>query len=203
MENDRVTYCPDGKYRWCYEVNLYKNTQILRDLFLVIGLSLGFLFLLMVFAEIYHHASFSNMVTMFLVFLGIAAFIFFISFISYYIWVFISGGKYCVLFIMDEQSITHQQMPREVKKGQVIGAIAALVGVASGRPTMGAAALLSATASVFRTEFRNVKNIKYVPKRNLIKVNETLTKNRVYVPDEDYYKVYQFICAHCPQAKKS
>lgn len=53
------------------------------------------------------------------------------------------------------------------------------------------------------TAFRNVKNIKYVPKRNLIKVNETLTKNRVYVPDVDYHDVYQFICAHCPQAKKS
>ena len=201
--NDRVTLCPDGKYRWCYEVNLYKNTQVLRDLFLAIGLSLGFLFLVMVFAEIYHGASISNMVQMFLVFLGIVAFLSFISIISYYIWVIISGGRYCVLFTMDEQSITHQQMPSQVKKGQVIGAIAAMVGLASGHPTTGAAALLAATVSVFRTEFHNVKNIKYVRKRNLIKVNETLTKNRVFVPEEDYFFVLNYISQRCPQAKKT
>ena len=28
----RVIQCPDGKYRWVYEVNLYRNPTILIDL---------------------------------------------------------------------------------------------------------------------------------------------------------------------------
>lgn len=199
---DGVILCNDGKYRWTYEVNLYKNTQTLRDLFLAIGFGLGFLFVLMVIAEITHHADLENMVTMFLVFLGIAAFLSVLAIVSYYIWAVSRGGRYCVLFIMDEQSITHQQMPSEVKKSQVIGAIGTLAGIATGNLTTAGASLLAASASTFRTEFRNVKKIKVVRKRNLIKVNEMLTKNRVYVSDEDYFFVLNFICQHCPQARK-
>lgn len=201
MVNDRVTLCPDGKYRWCYEVNLFKNTQILRDLFLALGFGLGFLFLIMVFAEICQGTSFSNIIQMFLVFLGIMALVSVLGVISYYIWAIASGGRYCVLIIMDEKSITHQQMPKEIKKTQVLGAITALAGLISGSASASGAGLLAANNSALRTAFKDVRNIKSVPKRNLIKVNELLTKNRIFVPYEDYDFVFTFICDHCPQAK--
>ena len=200
--NDRVTLCNDGKYRWAYEVNLYKNTQILRDLFLAVGISLGFVYFLLLAIEIYHGMDFDDFIQTTLVFLGIAAFLSFISIISYYIWAAISGGRYCVLFTMDEQGVTHQQMPSQVKKGQIIGAIGALSGLATGNYSQAGLSLLAVSASSFRTEFVNVRHLIPVHKRNLIKVNETLTKNRVFVPDEDNFFVLNFISQRCPQAQK-
>jgi len=37
---------------------------------------------------------------------------------------------------------------------------------------------------------------------NLIKVNQLLNKNRIYVPEEDFDFVYDFLCQHCTKAKK-
>ena len=33
------------------------------------------------------------------------------------------------------------------------------------------------------------------------KVNQLLNKNRIYVPEEDFDFVYDFLCQHCPRAK--
>lgn len=38
---------------------------------------------------------------------------------------------------------------------------------------------------------------------NLIKVNQLLDRNQVYVPDEDYDFVLSFLRDHCPGAKKN
>ena len=48
----------------------------------------------------------------------------------------------------------------------------------------------------------NVKSIKARRRLNLIKVNQLLKKNRVFVPDEDFDFVYEFLCQHCPNDKK-
>ncbi len=34
-----VKLCPDGKYRWCYEVNMLKNPMILFTVFKVLAIS--------------------------------------------------------------------------------------------------------------------------------------------------------------------
>ena len=46
-----------------------------------------------------------------------------------------------------------------------------------------------------------MRRIKPVVKRNLIKVNELITKNRIFVPNDDYYFVLDFISQRCPKAK--
>jgi hypothetical protein len=47
-----------------------------------------------------------------------------------------------------------------------------------------------------------VKRIKARRRQNLIKVNQLLNKNRIFVPDEDFDFVYDFLCQHCTKAKK-
>ena len=53
------------------------------------------------------------------------------------------------------------------------------------------------------SHFKKVRTVKAERKRNLIKVNEALTKNRIYVEDpEDYEFVLRYISERCPKAKK-
>ena len=104
---------------------------------------------------------------------------------------------------MDEKEVTHQQMPRSVKKGQIIGALTVLAGLASGRPGVVGAGILSQSRSSMTSTLANVQQLIPSRRMNLIKVNQTLSKNRVYVCDEDFDFVYDFLCEHCVKAKKS
>ena len=52
------------------------------------------------------------------------------------------------------------------------------------------------------SDFSNVKKVKAIRWMNTIMVNEPFGKNRVYVNDEDFDYVYDFIIKRCPKAGK-
>ena len=91
-------------------------------------------------------------------------------------------------------------MPRQAKKAQVVSALTVLAGLMARRPGVAGAGMLAARTTMV-TSFSSVKKIKAVRRSNLIKVNETLSRNQVYVDEQDFDIVYQFICQHCPNAK--
>ena len=122
MNDFSVKQCPDGKYRWVYEVNLLSNPTVLFDVFKVLGISFGIVWALMMLInlfsgdldwEVFRSTTF--------VFLIIIAVFSVIGLISYLIYAAIMGGKYMVMFEMDDYGIVHKQMPRQVKKAQAIG----------------------------------------------------------------------------------
>jgi hypothetical protein len=125
-----------------------------------------------------------------------------IGYIAYVIVAWYYGWKYVVLFTMDEKEVVHQQMPRQVKKAKVLGALTTLVGAAAGKPGMMGTGVLAASRSTSTSELANVARLKPCRRLHLIKVNQLLNKNRVFVPDEDFDFVYDFLCQHCPKAKK-
>ena len=47
----------------------------------------------------------------------------------------------------------------------------------------------------------NVRKVKGVKRRNLIKVNEPFFFNQVYAEDEDFDFVFNYIRSHCPKVK--
>lgn len=51
--DSHVTLCPDGKYRWVYEVNLFKNASTFYDVVKVIGLTLGLVYGMMLIMGIF------------------------------------------------------------------------------------------------------------------------------------------------------
>ncbi len=201
--NNRVTLCPDGKYRWAYEVNLYKNPSMLIDLLkLVLFCILGeFVFLMVIIMFKNRHFGWGDLLSTVYVFFWIIVFLMVVSLISYFIWAKISGGKYAALFEMDEQGVVHKKMDKQVNKGQLIGGIAALAGALDNNPGLAGASMLAACVNSWKSEFKKVRHLIPVKRRNLIKVNERLTKNRVYVPDEDYDFVYNYILQRCTRIK--
>ena len=114
------------------------------------------------------------------------------------------GGVYVAMFEMDEKGVLHAQMSSQVKKQQVISAIAALAGVAANEPGPVASAILASTFTAWKSDFPKVRKVKAVRRRDLIKVNELLTKNRIFVEEpEDYEFVLDYIRRHCPSIKSS
>lgn len=202
--NEHVQLYPDGKYRWVYEVNMLTNYSILFDVWKVLGISMGILVLLFVVIAVFDGDWDVDMLIGMASTLGIVALVMLVlGLIGYFVYAAISGWKYAVLFIMDEKEVVHQQMPNTVKKGQLIGALTILAGLASGRPGAVGTGVLAQSRLSMTSTLAHVERLISCRKMNLIKVNERFEKNRVYVNTEDFDFVYDFLLTHCTHLKSS
>ena len=94
----------------------------------------------------------------------------------------------------------HTQLPAQFKKAQVVSWITMLAGAIAGNPTVTGAGILAASRNSLATEFPKVRSIKPVPAQHLIKVNSPFSKNQVFVDEQGYDFVLNFIRSHCPKA---
>ena len=202
--NEHVRLYPDGKYRWVYEVNMLTNYSILFDVWKVLGISMGILVLLFVVIAVFDGDWDVDMLIGMASTLGIVALVMLVlGLIGYFVYAAISGWKYAVLFIMDEKEVVHQQMPNTVKKGQLIGALTILAGLASGRPGVVGTGVLAQSRLSMSSTLAHVERLISCRKMNLIKVNERFEKNRVYVNTEDFDFVYDYLLTPCTHLKSS
>ena len=200
-QGKEVRLCADGKYRWVYEMHLLKNPTIFLTTLKVMLISVGIVGLFMLVVTAFEGDLDMEWFQFWLKLMGIVLGILLgLAIISILIMAAILG-TYVVLFEMDEKKVVHIQMPRQVKKTEVVGLITALVGVMAKNPTTIGAGMLAASKSTSTSEFANVRYVKARRKMNLIKVNQLFNKNQVYVADEDFDFVYNFIKTHCPKAK--
>lgn len=191
-----IQLCADGKYRWVYELNMLTNPIIFWTVLKVLG---GVWLFLYVFMLIF--GDFATFWEAFRIFAYVMAGIVALSLMGYLVVAAMYKGKYVVLFEMDEDGISHTQMPRQYKKAQVLSAFTVLAGLASGKPSTVGAGILAATKNSSTSVFESVRKVKARRRLHVIKVNQLLNKNQVYVPDEDFDFVYDFIKSRCPHAK--
>ena len=193
-----IQLCPDGKYRWAYEVNMYRNPTIfyvIANMFLICYLVCVVLFSVISFCID------EEVLSSILILTGVFLFLFLITIPAYLAIAAIMGGTYAALFVMDEKGIEHHQMPKKVKKLQLINTIGGWIGAAKRDLSMVGLSLFSSGVQVTKTDFKNVHSIKTAPRRNLIKLTEAwYSWNHIYVDDQDYDWVCQYIKDHCPMA---
>lgn len=198
-----IILCQDGKYRWVYELNLIKNPTVFFLIWKIFFFIFLAIFCLTMIADTLNgymsiERFWDNIRILAYVFIGITV----VTGISYLIYAAIMGGKYCVMFEMDDFSINHKQMPHQLKKAQVLASLTTLAGAASGN--LSAAAIgISSTRTDFVSDFSRVKRVRSFPRKNLIKLDEPFCHNQVYAADEDFEFVRTFIFDHCTGAKKS
>ena len=196
-----ISMCPDGKYRWVYELDMYKSSAIIKELWRVLLIT-GALVLIILFGINIMDGDLMET----LQFVAQAAAILFgiflvLSIVGYLIFAYIIGGKYCVVFEMDEGGINHKQHPKHVKKAQLIGALTVLAGAGTGNLGTAGTGILAAARTTLYTGFDDVKEVEILPKEHLIRLNETLNRNQVYAADEDFAFVANYIRARCRNAK--
>ncbi len=206
IEGQKVTeniyYCPDGKYRWIYELNMLTNPVILLTIwkifFILIVIQLLFSFLIELF-----EGNAGGWFTDYLLSPGILivpGILFGLSIIAYLIVAAIYGWKYIVLFEMDENGIDHIQMQKQFEKAQGLAWLTAMAGFATNNFTTAGSGILAGSKSTSSSTFANVKKVIGQKSFHCIKVNEILEKNQIYIPDEDYEFVWNFITSRCPNA---
>ena len=200
-----LALCQDGKYRWAYELGLFSNPTILFLIWRIFaGIGVGMWLLMFVLAVVDNGGDVIGTAGDFaeglpVALIGLVAMLA-ITGLGYAAYALMNGGRYCVAFEMDDEGVTHRQMPSQVRKAEVVGMINVLAGVASGNPAQVGVGLTSARSEM-RSDFRAVRSVVGDRRRGVIKVNEPLAKNQVYAEPQDYDFVWRFITSRCPGAK--
>ena len=197
---NKVTLCDDGKYRWVYGINLFKNPMfflLVWKIFFFIFLGVSAVVLIADAVNWGMDQALKNLPFLGYVLIGMTA----VVGLGYLIYAAIMGGTYTVEFEMDEKGFIHRQIASQAKKAKAIGRATMIAGAASGRvSTIGAG--VSAQRTEMYTDFSKVKKVKPYPNRHVIKVKETLEHNQLYASNEDFAFVLNFIVTHCPNVEQ-
>ena len=82
-----------------------------------------------------------------------------------------------------------------------LGKLLILAGLANGNLTSVGVGINTATKTSSYSEFASVRSVKPQRRYHLIKVNEPFCKNQIYLEDEDFDFVYNYIITRCPKVK--
>lgn len=192
----------DGKYRWVYEMSLFRNPTIFLTvwkIFIFVALGIFAVLLLIDLAEGYLDG---EKLLNFLKFFGIALLgITALVGVSCLIYAAIMGGKYIVLFEMDENGINHAQVPSQAKKAGGISAAAFTVGLLTGNHTAFIGGMAASNTQMY-TGFSQTRKVRFYPRRDLIKIRQLLFRNQIYAKKEDFAFVQSYILARVPDKSK-
>lgn len=192
----------DGKYRWVYKLHMLKTHSIIQDVFWALFITAFITWLIIFCIQLFSGEMSWESFLFSLGMIGLVlAILLVLSIPAYLIVAAVYGWYYTVNFTMDEEGITHEQEPRQMKKAQALGCLTVVVGLLARRPSTVGAGLIAGSRSILYSRFSKVKEVKAKRRQHLIKVNETLNHNRIYVSDEEFDFVYDFICSHCKKVK--
>jgi len=180
-----VIPCGDGKLRWSYTLNLWRQPFML---YTALGATSGVA------------ASFGLLVCF--VRMGMDGFasaaVLLIMGLSYLILCLLYKGKYTMQFEMDEAGILHTEALGQQKKSRRLGVSAAIVCTATG---YSGAMRLVAEGQGFYSRFAQVRVVKAVKKQNLIRLSGGFAPNRIYASPEQFDFVWQCIIIRSPKGK--
>lgn len=101
-------------------------------------------------------------------------------------------------FTMDQSGVVHQQGYKSKKVAERIGKLTAIAGALSRKPGLIGTGLLATSRTSMSSDFADVRKVKRCKKMHTILLNERFSHNLVYVGDDDFDFVYDFIRTHCP-----
>lgn len=201
--SENISLYSDGKYRWVYELNMFKNPIIFFTVWKIFFYIMLFGFVLGILVSLkqtnFFWEGFLKYLSGWAIGFGVMTVI---VYLAHTIYALIMGGKYCVIFEMDEDGIRHTQMEKQMDKVQVLAKLVFLAGALSGKAsTMGLGINTGVKTSSY-SEFKNVKRVKVTPLTKVIKVREGLEHNQVYASKEDLGFVKEYIESRCVNTKK-
>lgn len=197
-----VTAGNDGVLRWVYEMNMWKNPTLvvtIGKVFLLAAMAPALLVLILGIVEG------EGVAESFLMFLEVGGIVIGIVagllLLAYPLVAWLNGGKYCVVFEMDERGVNHVQMARQFDRNRTLAMVTVLAGALAGSPQTAGAGLLAASRKNLYSDFGKVRRVVVNEARSVIYLNEALNRNQVYAAPADFAFVRDHILRHVPKAR--
>ncbi|HBZ58208.1 MAG TPA: hypothetical protein DEO49_03540, partial [Sutterella sp.] len=127
--SENIVLCEDGKYRWLYSMSLYRNPTIFLLVWKIFFfVTLGILAFVVILDVIDWGWNMENIAE---ILQGYALFLLGMTLLvgaGYLIYAFMMGGRYLVLFEMDEKGVNHMQFPAQARKAGLVSGATVVAG---------------------------------------------------------------------------
>ena len=203
MTDNRVNrdfrLCDDGVYRWVYVYDLWKNYTVILEIEKFFALACLGIMIILGLLEIPEKGLIKRIISSAQEAGVILAVFTVLLLISYPIYCFLSKGKYCVLFEMDDKSIMHTRMEKEVKNEELVEWLWAANEIIDSRLLSTGLSIATASEASMETVFADVRKAVVSEKGRTITLICKITRNQVYVPDDKFEFVKNYILERCPE----
>jgi hypothetical protein len=164
------------KIQWQISVPIFRNTVILKQLGIAIGIPFGLVALVIGLA--------SGKSVYALYGLGLIAALLFFT------WLFIMAvhrGKYEVEFVLDDKGVLCRTQAKQAKKNRITNALTIVLGLLSGKPAVAGAGMLAQSRQETLLKWKCVTKVNYKPKSHTILLRGGWTEQVALFCTEDNY----------------
>lgn len=172
----------DRDLRWSISVPLFRNTVILKQLGLAVGIPVGaIIIVLLIFS--------SSDVVLYLLALVGAVLLLSLPFI-----VIIYGGGYAMDFVLDSEGAFYRTQAKQAKKNWIINTLVVVFGLLSRTPTAAGAGMLEQSRQQVFLKWQRITRVKYAPGSRTILLRSGLMESiALFCSEENYYAVELFV----------
>ena len=170
------------KIQWQISVSIFRNTVILKQL----GLAIGIPFSLV--ALVIGLSSGKSVYTLYG--LGLIGALLLLS------WLFIVvvyRGKYEAEFVLDQKGVLCRTQAKQAKKNRIVNGLTVVFGLLSGKPAAAGAGMLAQSRQEVFLRWNRVTKVKYRPGSRTILLRGGWTENiALFCADENYEQIEAF-----------
>lgn len=171
------------KIEWKISVPIFRNTLILKQLFLAIGLPIG------VIVVVIALTSEKSVYAYYCLFL--------IALLLFLTWLFVMlvyRGKYDVEYSMDKSKVCCRTQAKQSKTNRVVNGLTVTLGLLSGKPSAMGAGMLTHSRQNEYLKWSKIKRVKYKPANSVILLRGGFAENMaLFCTSENYKQVEKFV----------
>ncbi len=168
---------------WTIRVPLFRNTLILKQLGLAIGIPFGLIALVIVLT------SGKRIETLYA--LGLIAALLFFT------WLFLMlvyRGVYEAEFLLNESAALCRTQAKQLRKNRIVNGLTVFLGLLSGKPTAAAAGMLAQSRQEVLIQWGRVSRVRYLPRKRTVLLRGGWAENlALFCDDENYHQVAAFV----------
>ena len=169
--------------RWNISIPIFKNTVILKQLIIAIGIPFGLVALMI--------ALISGRSRDTLYALGLVAALLILT------WLFIMvvyRGRYEVEFVLDQKGVLCRTQARQAKKNRIVNALTVFSGILTGRPAAAGAGLLAQSRQETLLRWNHITMVKFKPKSDIILLRGGWTEQiALFCTEQNYALVEHYV----------
>ena len=194
--SDKIILGDDGKYRWTYVLDPWKNPAVLRVVLIAVGLSFVLPFLILCFIFALEGNLLNALHDILPIYLIVGLVIALITAVVYYGVCKYYKDRFIMLYEMDEEGITFMRCEDDTRKTQNIGELSAWIGLLTKNYGLIGSGLYVANNESARSKFSKLYFITADQKNDMIALGSFLLYNQIFVEQEDFEFVLNFIETH-------
>jgi len=169
-----------GVLQWEIKVSIFKNSVILKQLGLAIGIPFGLVALIIALS------SKGSRDTIYA--LGLIALLLILTWLLIML---VYRGKYEVEFVLDNNGVLCRTKAKQAKRNRVINSLTVILGLFTGKPTVAGAGLLAQSRQEVFIRWSHVTKVKYKPQRHTVLIRSGWTDQIALFCTQDNYDLVE------------